>query len=86
MEWPSWWAWDLELTPHLERRMEDRDFTEVDLRGMLEKAEALDRDIVEGRWLVRSTHDGSTWEIIVEPDWDVDLLVVITAYRAERGR
>jgi hypothetical protein len=28
MDWPTW---ELEFTPHLERRMEDRDFTEVDL-------------------------------------------------------
>ena len=28
--WPTWWAWELELTPHLFKRMEDRDFTEQD--------------------------------------------------------
>jgi len=21
--WPGWWEWELELTPHLERRMEE---------------------------------------------------------------
>lgn len=36
--WPDWWEWEVELTPHLERRMEDRSFSEVDLRGMLERA------------------------------------------------
>ena len=40
MEWPDWWEWELELSPHLEKRMVDRDFTELDLRTMLENAEA----------------------------------------------
>jgi hypothetical protein len=36
MEWPTWWEWEIEITSHLETRMEDRDFTEIDLRQMLE--------------------------------------------------
>lgn len=36
MAWPHWWDWEIELTPHLEKRMEDRGFTELDLRGMLQ--------------------------------------------------
>ena len=47
MPWPDWWEWELELTPHLEKRMEDREFTEVDLRAMLERAEGHHRDVVE---------------------------------------
>ena len=35
---PAWWDWDLEMTPHVERRMEDRDFSEVELRDMLLRA------------------------------------------------
>jgi hypothetical protein len=27
-DWPHWWDWDVELTPHVEKRMEDRGFTE----------------------------------------------------------
>lgn len=30
--WPDWWEWEIDLTPHLLKRMEDRDFSEVDLR------------------------------------------------------
>jgi hypothetical protein len=33
--WPDWWEWEIDLTPHLLKRMEDRDFSEVDLREML---------------------------------------------------
>jgi hypothetical protein len=33
---PNWWHWELEWTPHLLKRMEDRQFNEVDLREMLQ--------------------------------------------------
>ena len=33
--WPEWWNWELELSPHLLKRMVDRRFTEVDVRRML---------------------------------------------------
>jgi hypothetical protein len=38
MEWPVWWEWEIEITPYLEKRMEDRDFTGIELREMLEQA------------------------------------------------
>ena len=63
--------------------MEDRRFTEVDLRRMLEKADDLRRDIVEGRWIVRARHHRRRWEVIVEPDFAARLLLVITAYPLE---
>jgi hypothetical protein len=37
-EWPEWWDWELELMPHLAKRMADRQFNEVDLRAMLADA------------------------------------------------
>lgn len=84
MEWPEWWTWELEFTPHLERRMEDRDFTEVDLRAMLERAAGYRRDVIEDRFVIATHFREQDWEVIVEPD-DVDsLLVVITAYRVDR--
>jgi hypothetical protein len=52
MEWPAWWEWELELTGHLESRMEDRGFSELDLRGMLQRAVGLTADHVPGRWQV----------------------------------
>jgi hypothetical protein len=60
--------------------MIDREFTEVDLRRMLEHAAGLREDIVEGRWLVETWHAGHPWAVIVEPESDTQLLVVITAY------
>jgi len=36
---PFWWRWEVQLSSHVERRMARRDFSEVDLRRMLEHAE-----------------------------------------------
>ena len=79
-EWPSWWSWDLELSPHLLKRMVDRQFSEVDLRRMLEYATGLREDVVVGRWIVEARHERNPWEVIVEPDSDTRTLVVVTAY------
>jgi hypothetical protein len=84
MRWPGWWDWELELTPHVLKRMGDREFTEVDLRQMLQDALSLRRDVEEGRWVAVSRHRRRTWEIVVEPDESQRVLVVITAYPVVR--
>ncbi len=60
--------------------MLDRGFTEVDLRGLLEQASRRRRDVVKGRWVIVTRHRGQRWEVMVEPDSEAELLVVITAY------
>ena len=60
--------------------MVDRRFTEVDLRLMLERANGYTPDVVEGRFAITTTHNRRLWEVIVEPDGEPKLLVVITAY------
>lgn len=82
MSLPEWWAWELELSPHVEGRMEDRDFAEVDLRDMLEHAVGYREDVLDGRWVVETRHRRQPWEVVVEPDMRQQMLVVITAYRA----
>ena len=77
MRWPDWWDWEIELTPHLEKRMEDRDFSEVDLRTMLEHARGHRPDVV---FVIETELKRSLWEVIVEPDEMDHLLVVVTAY------
>ena len=82
-ECPEWWDWELELSPHLLKRMLDRGFSEVDLRGMMERASGLHEDDEPGRWVVETKHDSESWAVIVEPDAGDRLLVVITAYPLE---
>ena len=60
--------------------MADRNFSEVDVRRMLEDATSLEADIEAGRWVIHTLHDRRPWHIIVEPDSSLGLLVVVTAY------
>lgn len=60
--------------------MMDRRFTEVDLRYMMERASGLQPDVVEGRWIAFCRHESRRWEVIVEPDFEQQVLVVVTAY------
>ena len=79
---PPWLDWDLELSPHLLKRMTDRRFTEIELRDMLHTIRGYRRDIVEGRWVIDTMRRRRRWKIIVEPDLKSHLLVVVTAYPA----
>jgi hypothetical protein len=60
--------------------MEDRGFNEVDLRTMLERASNYRPDVVDGRWIIETRHQRRRWEIVVEPDKELRLLVVVTAF------
>ncbi|MEO5742448.1 MAG: hypothetical protein ABIS29_17820 [Vicinamibacterales bacterium] len=60
--------------------MEQRGVTEVDLRAMLEKATAFEPNVVEGRFMVYLRHLQRPWILIVEPDADAKLLVVVPVY------
>lgn len=84
-EWPPWWTWDLELSAHLLKRMEERGFTEIDLRRMLEQATGHREDILDGRFVINTRHGGRSWDVIVEPDEIRQLLVVITAYPLDQA-
>ena len=81
--WPSWWEWEIQLSPHLLKRMVDRGFREVDVRQMLSSATAFRRDIVAGRWVIETRYRRARWEVIVEADSDAQLIVVVTAYPVE---
>ncbi len=70
---------NVELTPHLLKRMIDRDFSEVDLRIMLDDAREIEPE-PEGRYRIVTQRDTRIWEVIVEPDFTDQVLLVITAY------
>src|SRR5438046_1351431 len=77
---PAWWNLELSFTPHAELRMEQRGVTEVDVRAMLERATAFEPSVAEGRFMIHVGINGRPWIVIVEPDADASLLVVVTAY------
>ncbi|MGE5815811.1 MAG: DUF4258 domain-containing protein [Acidobacteriota bacterium] len=77
---PPWWHWELSFTPHAELRMEQRGVTEVDVRAMLEQATGFEPSVAEGRFMIHVANNNRPWIVIVEPDADASLLVVVTAY------
>jgi len=78
---PEWWDWELEFSSHVEMRMIDRDFTEIDLRVMYDRAQNYRQNYVAGRWVIETKHRRQNREIIVEPDFDEQKVVMITAYK-----
>ena len=60
--------------------MEDRCFTEVDLGYMLEHAAGIESAAIEGRWVVFCKHRWRSWEVVVEPEFERQLIVGVTAY------
>ena len=83
MNWPSWWEWDLSFTAHVEVRMEERGFSEIELRTMLDSASKLTPARHPGRWLIHTRHVGHPWVVVVEPDLDDKILMIVTAYPEE---
>jgi hypothetical protein len=39
--------------------------------------------VIEGRYLIKTHQRGRPWTVIVEPDVDAKLLVVVTVYEVE---
>jgi hypothetical protein len=78
--WPEWWEWELDISDHAKDYMPVREFTEVDLRRMMEHATNYRPDVLEGRWRIEVRFKGQPWEVIVEPVSEKKLLVVVTAY------
>lgn len=78
---PAWLSWPIEISPHVERRMEERGFSEVELREMVEFATTWRASAAEGRFVLCAGLAGRPWEVVVEPDDFLEHLVVVTAYR-----
>ena len=47
---------------------------------MLEGATGYREDHLVGRWVIETRHGGRDWEVIVEPEEETELLIVVTAY------
>ena len=47
---------------------------------MMHHATRYHRDVLEGRWVIVTSHRKRRWEVIIEPDLEARLLVVVTAY------
>ena len=81
---PEWWSWDLSFTGHAELRLEQRGVTEVEVRAMLEIAAGFEASVVEGRFMIHTRRGQGAWVVIVEPDAEARLLVVVTVYEVSQ--
>ena len=77
---PEWWSWDLSFTGHAELRIEQRGVTEVEVRAMLERATRFEASVVQGRFMIHTRRGQGPWVVIVEPDAEARVLVVVTVY------
>ncbi len=50
---------------------------------MLERAQSYRADVVQDRRVIETSLSSQLWEVIVEPDEEAHLLVVVTAYQVE---
>lgn len=82
-EWPGWWHYELLLSPHVVERMDERGFSEVDLRAMLEDATDFRESVMPGRFVITTVHADAAWEVVVEPDESDNSLIIVTAYEVE---
>lgn len=80
---PLWWDWKLAFTRHVERRMLERGISEVELRAMLKWARGFRPSAVEGRFVVETSHAGRNWEVVVEPDDELECITLVTVYASE---
>lgn len=58
--------------------------TGSDVRAMLERATGYEASVVEGRFMIHVVHKQRPWIVIVEPDVDAKLLVVVTPYEVSQ--
>ena len=61
--------------------MIERGFSEVDVREILEEAIALSPGSRPDRWVAKCLWRGKRWDVILEPDPTVRVVVVVTGYR-----
>jgi hypothetical protein len=64
--------------------MEQRGVTEVEVRAMLERATGFETSVVEGRFMIHTRRGQNPWLVIVEPDAEARLLVVVTVYEVSQ--
>jgi hypothetical protein len=79
---PEWWNWDLSFTGHAEFA---HGATRGDRGGRPRYAGASHQvRRREGRFMIQTRRGQSPWVVIVEPDAEARLLVVVTVYEVSQ--
>lgn len=66
--------------------MEERSFSELELRRMLDVASEVIPGRVPGRFEVRTRHRGKAWVVVLEPDLEEQVVHVVTAFTEDMQR
>ena len=82
----DWFGWELELTPHAADRAADRGFSLPALRAMLRGVVLIRRGAQPGRWTATCSRGSRPWRLVLEPDLQRRVLVVVTAYPLRRWK
>jgi len=82
-KYPSWSEWELLLSSHALKRMEQRGLSEIDLRTMLHSASAYTMTMQRDRWLAHCNFQGTKWLVVLEPIHDLELITVVTVFPVE---
>jgi uncharacterized protein DUF4258 len=80
---PERWTWELSFVGHAEMRMEQRGVTEVDVRSTVERASGFEPNAIVGPYVIKTRQHGRPRIVIVEPEVEANLLVVVTVYEVE---
>jgi hypothetical protein len=64
--------------------MEERGFSEIELRGMVSDVEDLVEARRPGRFIGRTRLRDRPWIVVLEPDTEERVIFVVTAYRREQ--
>ena len=65
--------------------MEERDFTELEVRRMLDAASSMRPTRAPGRFVVSSRRRGTPWFVVLEPDFADRLVYVVTAFPEDQS-
>jgi hypothetical protein len=79
MAWPVWWEWEIEISSHCVKRMQERGFNEAELRAMIDDASGISEQ-AHGTYLLDTCYEGRKWEVIVSVDDARQTVIVVTAY------
>ena len=79
-EWPDWWVWELELSSHLLKRMTIDASPRSTFDGCSNEPPVTARTLSRGAGSSKRDIEAGRGEVIVEPDRERQLLVVVTAY------
>ena len=82
---PIWWSWDFVISEHAEERMDERGVSESRLRWMLQPVRRVTRSDEPGRFVVEVSVLRARWEVVLEPDFERQVVVIVTVYNAGWG-